>query len=202
MAEKNQMLDQMLRAAKLRFAERDPQAIAANAGVQWIDSSFRFQSLGQSVCMRWPELSISPALPAWQLLTLMHYLVIADGAALTDRPMPFSRCRDGMVRGGGFDHSAEKIIEAQIGKLDETTLLDRCKALGGEILPSNADLCVKFYFAPRYPVWLKLWFADDEFPASGRMFVDESADHYLSIEDAVTAGSLILDLLATSNYWQ
>ena len=46
---------------------------------------------------------------------------------------------------------------------------------------------------PNYPVWLKIWFADDEFPASGKIFVDASAEKYLSIEDAVTVGGAILD---------
>ena len=46
--------------------------------------------------------------------------------------------------------------------------------LGAELLPSNADFCARFDFAPRYPAWLKVWFADEEFPASGRLLLDES----------------------------
>ena len=59
----------------------------------------------------------------------------------------------------------------------------------------NADLCVKFQYLPRYPVWLKIWFSDEEFPASGRMLLDKNSEHYLSIEDAVTVGTLLLDAL-------
>mgnify|MGYP005796112937 FL=1 len=44
-----------------------------------------------------------------------------------------------------------------------------------------------------YPVTLKIWFADEEFAASGRMFLDGSAEHFLSVEDAVTVGDLILE---------
>ena len=68
-------------------------------------------------------------------------------------------------------------------------------------MPSNADFCARFDFAPRYPVRLKIWFADKEFPASGRLLLDESAPHYLTIEDAVTAASLILDRLTQANHW-
>lgn len=52
-----------------------------------------------------------------------------------------------------------------------------------------------------YPVWLKVWFADEEFPASGRLLVDESAPSYLTIEDAVTVGALILDELTGAQHW-
>ena len=47
----------------------------------------------------------------------------------------------------------------------------------------------------------RIWFADEEFPASGRLLLDESAPHYLTIEDAVTAASLILDRLTQANHW-
>ena len=50
-------------------------------------------------------------------------------------------------------------------------------------------------------VLLKVWFADEEFPASGRLLLDESAPHYLTIEDAVTVGSLILDQLTGAQHW-
>ena len=47
----------------------------------------------------------------------------------------------------------------------------------------------------------QVWFADEEFPASGRLLLDESAPHYLTIEDAVTVGSLILDQLTGAQHW-
>ena len=43
---------------------------------------------------------------------------------------------------------------------------------------------------------LKLWFADEEMPGSGRLLLDKSASHYLSVEDAVTAGELLLQKLS------
>ena len=47
----------------------------------------------------------------------------------------------------------------------------------------------------QYSAWLKVWFADDEFEASGKLLVSRSADHYLTIEDAVTVGELLLSKL-------
>ena len=50
--------------------------------------------------------------------------------------------------------------------------------------------------SPLYPMTLKLWFADEEMPGSGRLLLDKSASHYLSVEDAVTAGELLLQKLS------
>ena len=72
-----------------------------------------------------------------------------------------------------------------------------CTTLGASIESSNADLCALLPFLPQYPVTWKLWLAEeeDEIEGSGRLFLNGSADHYLSIEDAVTVGSIILDRL-------
>ena len=95
----------------------------------------------------------------------------------------------------GFDRNVEEIVSQRVQATKEDEIKEQCLSLGAKIIPSNADLCAEFRFMPNYPVWLKIWFEDDEFPASGRMFLDASAQHYLSIEDAVTVGTLILNRL-------
>ena len=47
----------------------------------------------------------------------------------------------------------------------------------------------------RYPLRLNIWLADEEFEASGKLLVSRSADHYLTIEDAVTVGDIFLSKL-------
>ena len=42
------------------------------------------------------------------------------------------------------------------------------------------------------PMWLKIWLADEEFETSGKLLLSKSADHYLTIEDAVTVGDVFL----------
>ena len=48
---------------------------------------------------------------------------------------------------------------------------------------------------PRYPLLVNIWFEDEEFPASGKLLLEAAADHYLTVEDAVTVGTLVLELL-------
>ena len=83
------------------------------------------------------------------------------------------------------------------GKKPLENLQAVCTALGAKLEDSNADLCAVLPFLPQYPVTWKLWLAEeeDEIDGSGRLFLDGSADHYLSIEDAVTVGTIILDRL-------
>ena len=87
------------------------------------------------------------------------------------------------------------MISQRLSRISSDEFLERCQCIGGKISDSNADLTVRFDFLPRYPLLLKLWFADEEFPASGKLLVEMSADHYLSIEDAVTAGQIVMESL-------
>lgn len=195
MGDNNQLFSNMLRAALDWLKARSPEEISRRACIPFDGSAFRFESLGVSVTISYPDYHIAPKLEQWHILLLLHYLSLADGTPLIGRQITFAQHRDGMVRGGGFDHDVEMTTAQKMGLLPQAELEKRCLALGAKLQPSNADLCAEFSFAPNYPVWLKIWFADDEFPASGRMLLDASAEHYLSIEDAVTVGSLILDKL-------
>lgn len=201
MTSENRQFSSMLRTARERLSGREPEIIARNSGAVFANGEFRLASLGQTVRISYPNLEVSPELSQWHLLPLLHYLDLADGTPASFRQMPFSRCRDGMIRGGGFDRAAENAIRSRIGTIEEALLVRRCLALGAERVASNADLCMCFPFAPHCPLWLKMWFADEEFPASGRMFIDENADRCLTVEDAVTIGSLILDFIAGGTGW-
>lgn len=185
---------EMMRVARGWLAGRDPQKLAAKAGATFCGDAFRLQSLGQELRVRYPAYEIDPEIEGWRQLVLLHYLNLADGAPLCGRLIAFGELRDGMVRGGDFDRRCEAALR-ELGTHGEAELRMRFEALGARFIESNADLCAEFAFLPRYPMTLKLWFADEDFPASGRLMLDVSADHYLTIEDAVTAGTLLLEAI-------
>ena len=197
----NRQFERMLEAARSRLLRHVPEEISEKAGVRYENGVFWARTLGRRVEIQWPAGKITPPVSKWHALTLLHYLDLADGTPLSGRTITFSQYKDGLVRGGGLDRNTELIVRRDLGVLPREELARRCEALGAELLPSNADFCARFDFAPRYPVWLKVWFADEEFPASGRLLVDESAPNYLTIEDAVTVGSLILDCLTGAQHW-
>lgn len=197
----NRQFELMLEAARSRLLRHEPEEISEKAGARYENGVFWVRTLGRCVEVQWPDGKITPPVSKWHALTLLHYLDLADGTPLTGRTITFSQYKDGLVRGGGLDRNAELIVRRDLGVLPREKLARRCEALGAELLPSNADFCARFDFAPQYPVWLKVWFADEEFPASGRLLVDESAPNYLTIEDAVTVDSLILDCLTGAQHW-
>lgn len=195
MEQNDRQFEGMLAVARQRLCRHAPQDIARRAGVTLAEGQFRVATLGGDVTVTAADFTVSPTLDMWHTLTLLHYLDLADGTPPTGQMMAFAQYLDGMVRGEGFDRHAEHVIRSRLGLLPPETLRRRCLALGAELLPSNADLCARFDFLPRYPIWLRMWLPDEEFPASGRMFVDETATHYLTVEDAVTVGDLLLSLL-------
>ena len=197
----NRQFELMLEAARSRLLRHVPEEISEKAGVRYENGVFWVRTLGRRVEVQWPDGKITPPVSKWHALTLLHYLDLADGTPLTGRTITFSQYKDGLVRGGGLDRNTELIVRRDLGVLPREELARRCEALGAELLPSNADFCARFDFAPRYPVWLKVWFADEEFPASGRLLVDVSAPSYLTIEDAVTVGALTLDELTGAQHW-
>lgn len=196
---RDQLFSSMHQAALTWLCDRAPADISRLANVPFDGTAFTLTSLGQPIRITWPTCQITPRLHPWHALTILHYLARADGTPLSGQLITFAQHRDGLIRGGGFDRQAEQLIRERLGVLPAGVRNARLHALGAELLPSNADLCARLWYLPSYPVYLKIWFADEEFPASGRMLLDSSAEHYLSIEDAVTLGDMILDLLCQEN---
>lgn len=188
---KNQMFHEMLKAAKARLSDRDPAVIAKNARAAYSGGVFSFTSLGIPVSVTYPACEITPDLDPWHQLVILHYLDLADGTPLTGEAIPFARQKEGMIRGGGFDRRAESVLS----RLDLETVKNRCAALGGIEKRTNVDYSAELPFLPMYPVMLNYWQADEEFPPSGRLLLDSSGEHYLTVEDSVTVGELLLEKL-------
>ena len=126
---------------------------------------------------------------------ILHYLDLADGTEVSPEMVSFGSLKDGLIRGTKFDHDMERELGGFLAGMTQEQLCRVCEELGAQLVEERADLCAVFPFLPRYPIWLKVWFADDEFEASGKLLVSKSADHYLTIEDAVTVGELLLSKL-------
>jgi len=197
--DQNQMFSQMRQAALARLAGRDPKGIARNSGVCYEEGTqqFHIPTLGRTVTLHYPDYRFAPELPGWHSLVILHYLDLADGFPLAGKEIPFGQMRSGMVRGGGIDRRCELAIQNR-KDLNKDTLAKICESIGGEPVASNADAAFRIPFLPRFPVTLKIWFPDEDFPASGRMLLDAGADHYLTIEDAVTVAEILLERLTAA----
>ena len=193
----NRAFQEMRKPALDRLADRTPEELSARSGILFDRKKqvFSLSSLGKNMEIDYPGYEIRPAVDDWHHLLILHYLDLADGTPLSNRLMAFGDLPGGMVRGGGFDRQSERDLGLRLGNCPPEQVERACRALGAVLTPSNADVCAVFSLFPNYPITLKLWFADEDIPGSGRLFLDGSASHYLTVEDAVTAGSLLLEAL-------
>lgn len=195
--QENRMYQEMKKAAWERLRYCDPLEIARKAGVLFDEkeSAFFFVSLGKQIRVAYPGFQVEGALEEWHELVILHYLEMADGTSLSGDLITFGQLPQGLVRGGETDRETEKTLGEYFGDGQIEKITEICERLGAKIAESKADFTAVFEFLPRYPVTMNLWFADDEFPGTGKFLLDSSAGHYLSVEDAVTVGMVLLEAL-------
>lgn len=197
MIRENRAFMEMMKVAREWLAGRDPLEIAEKTGIFYDEEKacFHLLSMGTEIRIHYPDYEITPYVNEWQQLIILHYMNLADGTPLAGNWMSIREVKDGLIRGGDFDLRCENVIRRRLGQISAEELSEKCRRIGGRMVASNADFTVRFDFLPYYPLLLKLWFADEEFPASGKLLVDAGADHYLTIEDAVTAGQVVMEKL-------
>ena len=190
---------EMLFAAIERLKAKDARAVAADAGLRLDESgrTFAFRSFGVDVYIDSRDYGAPSDLEMWHHLAILQYLALADGrrpgaawVGMGDLP------GGGLVRGASFDREIDAMIADRLSGCAPEQIAAACRALDGT--PGDnprADLCVDFCFMPRYPLRLNLWVADDEFPASGKLLVNDGVRHVLGVEAAGTVGMLLLEKL-------
>ena len=194
----NRAFQEMLQAAVKRLQNRSGEDIAAKSGAVFHSSRNlrEVQSFHEVIELQLPAFYINSVMDDWHSLTLLHYLDMADGTEGSQKLITFGNLKDGLIRGSKFDRTAEQKLEKLLQDKDPEKIQKACTSMGAEFTETRADLCAVFPVFPRYSVTLKIWFADEEFPASGKLFLQDHADHYLSVEDAVTVGEILLQKLS------
>ena len=192
---KNRQYVEMLAAAVARLDGRDPAEIASRAGAEYDPQAgtIGFVTFGRPVRLYVSDWHAEPAQEMWHHVTVLQYLGMAEGGAPSDRWIGMGELSEGgLVRGASFDREIDGVIARELGRFSPETILSACGKLGGEIVPdTRADLCAVFRFMPRYPLMLNLWYADDEFPASGKVLLNDGVRDALGTEAAGTAAGML-----------
>lgn len=193
----NRAFREMLLPAQERIRHRLPEDMAEKSGAVFHkeNSVIVLQSLNQEMQISIPTYTFYPWTEEWHQLVILHYLDMADGMAVSPQLISFGDLKDGLIRGTKFDRDTERELQMFLAEKTPDDIRQICESLGAVFVDSNADLCAVFYFLPHYPVWLKIWFADEEFETSGKFYLSRSANHYLTMEDAVTVGEILLSKL-------
>ncbi len=193
----NRMFYEMLRPARERLKKQNPKEIAIKSKVVYKEENnlFEIKTLNQIVRLSVPEYEFDTDISQWHQILILHYLANADGAEVPFQQVPFAKLKDGFIRGTKFDSDTELELQKFLSGKTAEEIQQICQRMGADFQDDRADLCAVFWFLPNYPVWLRIWFGDEEFESVGKFMVSESSDHYLTIEDAVTVGTLLLELL-------
>lgn len=195
--EKNRAFEEMMIPARRRLKNKDLEEMARKTACCFdLKKSVLFiNTLGEEVQVETGSWETTPKLEEWHTLLLLHYLDMGDGAPCLPQLISFGELKDGMIRGTKFDHAAEKELEGLLKGRDPEEVETALKKLGASLEESRADLTAVIPFFPNYPVTINIWFEDEEFLPSGKMLLNKNADHYLTVEDAVTVGEVILNRL-------
>lgn len=196
--EENRQFQEMLGAAEKKLEGMSAQEIAERGGLAFdaAKNMFSFESFGRRVQVSYPDFTLDCEVDMWMHLTILQYMAEADGHPLASEWISLSDFQvGGLVRGASFDRENDALIQRGIGKLDVETLRRVGRKMGAVEVSSKADLSLQFWFMPRFPYLLNLWFADEEFPASGKVLCDRAAEHYLKVEAAGTIAGLLLQEL-------
>ncbi len=200
--EKNRQFSEMLQAAIQKLHKYTPEDIVKRTNIEFDKekSQFHFMSLGQEIHISYPDFNLTPEIDMWHHLTILQYMDTADGTPLGNKLISLAEFKDGgIIRGVSFERKCEFIIRQHIGNKSIDEVKKGCETLDGKIIKSKADLCAEFSFLPNFPVTLNIWFADDEMDGSGKILLNNSAEHYLSVEAAGGVASLVLQALINAS---
>ena len=193
----NRAFNEMYITTKKRLEGKNPIEIAKNSGAEFDEekSILKIKSLDAIFELEYPTYDMKEKRDDWQILTLLHYLDLADNTPILSKQIKFGELKDGLIRGARFDKTVEVELERFLKNKDEKQVIEVFKSLDAKFIDSKADLSAVFYIYPYYPVTISIWFEDEEFPPTGKMFLDKTADHYLTIEDAVGVGELMIKII-------
>ncbi len=195
MNQESRAFGEMFQAAKTMLAGKDPARLAANAGVTFDGAAFHIPSMGKDLIFSYPDYLCTTPMHDWHYLTILHYLNLADGSPVTGQPIAMADMPAGLVRGTKYDRTVAHALTVFLKGKTEEQVRAVLSDIGAEFLIGRADLNAMLPFLPRFPLYLNIWFEDEDFPPSARLLVDRCAEHYLTIEDAVSLGDVVLDFL-------
>ena len=191
----NRQYELMRDAARQKLKDADPVQLSVLTGLRWDGTAFETETLGIPIRICWPECRMIPELDMWHDLTILQYLANTVGTTPTGKFIAMSEFHSGgLARGTSFDRENERTIH-RIGQHAPQMIRDAAIKLGGIELHEKSDLTFLFSFLPRIPMKLNLWLEDEDFPASGKVLFDASAENDLQIEAAGTAAAICLSLL-------
>jgi hypothetical protein len=142
--------------------------------------------LNQSYQITFPDIQVSlvdskAEVPFKDRILLLHYLTLAKGTPIANKPVAFSELPEGA---NYFPTFAKRSIEPLIKYFgsEPHRLIGAAEGLGG-CKVDYGDVAVTINGFSRVPVTIVLWRGDEEFPPRCNILFDATISHYLSTYD-------------------
>lgn len=174
-----------LKEALRRLAGADPKALAWKSGAEYTQERFSLSFFNRRFLVTFPDGRIEeeshPSPSIWLHVTVLHYLLTADGTAPADRWVAFRELPGGNALLGNFEMNTMAPLSAALGGEPEA-FRTAAQALGGYPM-GLGDVSFRFLAFPRLPMACVLWEGEEGMPPAMNMVFDAAAPHYLHTED-------------------
>jgi len=119
--------------------------------------------------------------PTSDKVLILHYLIMASGVPLSNKPITFQE----LPEGGGYMRTFSKRSIEPLVKFfggEPQKLIEVAGGLGGR-KADYGDAAVTVNGFKMVPVTLVMWGGDEEFPARGNILFDSTVPEYISTYD-------------------
>jgi hypothetical protein len=193
--------------ARSEFRKIDPKTLAQNSGAVYQAKAkgavLHLPFFYRKIEITWPEGEVISLEGAKDLSLqgqglIMHYLVQAKGAPLTNTWITFREIPSGEFYYPAFVKRAKEPLVRTFGSQPELLINLGTKMGGTKGAEGNVALCFQTF--PHVPVCLIIWAGDNEFPPDGNLLFDSSISKYLPTEDiAVLSGLVVYSLIGMAD---
>lgn len=169
-----------------RLSEANPQAMASRSGAEYAEGRFLLPFFHRRFQIHFPqgevwEVGQAAPPPPWLQVTLLHYLLTADGTPVADRWIAFRELPGGYALLCNFEMNTLAPLVAALGR-DPEVFRRAALALGGQPM-GLGDVSFRFLAFPHLRMGCILWTGDEETPPAVNLVFDAAAPHYLPTED-------------------
>ncbi len=183
----SQELREARRKAVRELGLLDPSWMASRSGTfySYPRRSFFVPFFGEAYAVTYPEGAVAredgtPA-GAREALIILHYLVRADGSRVRDQWVAYRDLPGARYHEPAFVAEVERPLSLGLaGRLEAVRKWAERRARPVDV---PGDVAAAWDVLPRVPLLLVFNEADEEFPASARIFFDVTAPNYLPTED-------------------
>lgn len=177
------------------MAHLNPRTAAAKSGVSFDKGRFTIPLLHRTFTIVYPDCTVVEAgsdtpPPKLVAVLLMHYLIHADGTAVSGMWIAYRQLPGAHLFEQRFTNLVSRPMLQRFGN-DAEGFSQSALAIGGKPMDRTGDAAFRFLTLPKIPIGCILYLGDSEVSPSINILFDEAAPHYLPTEDLTILGSLL-----------